>query len=1076
VVHGTVRSFFQLLGAIGMALLVLAAWLGFRLSEGPLKLSFLTPYIEGALRSPDGSMAVKLDTTVLVWSADTRTLEIRAEGVRALAGDHVIAAVPEMSVSLSGVALLHGVIAPRALRLLHPTLRLQRDASGNLQLGMGLQPSGGEAGAASEAGAANSNAAIDEAFQALLTPPNSNSPAGLLERVEVVGGDLSVDDRLLGVQWHAPRADLRFLRNLYGISMHSRIDLQLAGEAARVDVDGLYRMDDKTVEATLGYGGVRPALLAELVPQFKPLASLNLPTGGTVGLRWSVDRGVTDLTFDMVAGEGVLDLSGVAGVSWPVASIAVRGALTDGLTKATLEEARIDLGGPVVVLSGHAEDITGALKLDVSARADDMPVEQLKGLWPPAAAPNPRNWILANLSHGRVRQATAHLLAHVPPGKSIEDLAVDDMSGEVLPEGVDVQYLAPMPVVHNAVAVCHFDKNTFTVEVKSGELMGLRVLDGGKVVLSGLSSADQFADINVKVSGPVADALRLIDSKPLGWASRLGVQPAKVKGDAVTTLDLKFPLLQNLKFDQLKVHAQAQTTKVAIPSVALGLDLSEANLALDVDPEGLDITGQALLGGLAAQIKWRENFSHAAPFRSRYQVQGVLDDAGRRVVGLDVAPFQAPFVTGPVPVDVTATLEDGGRGDIDIAADLTATDMTLPGLNWSKKAGVVGQASTVIKLVGGRLGEVPHFAVSAADGLDVRGRVGFENGQPRLVAFERAHWGRTDVRGTMAIKPAGGGLGIDVNGPSFDARELIAGTPTGAEKKPIDRKAPREETVPLTVAAKISQVWLTDEGVAKGISLAMVRDPRDIRHLHIDGVVGDAKPLHIEIQPEAANRRSVRVTSSDAGAVFRAFDLYDNLVGGQLLVDAAYDDANPRQPLKGTATVTDYQLVKAPALARLLTVAALTGIVDLLAGDGISFSILDAPFTLTDGVLVLHDAHASGAALGITAKGQIDLDNNVMALEGTVVPAYALNSAFGKIPVIGGLFAAEKGGGVIAMNYSMKGPAQDPSVMVNPLSALTPGFLRKLFNIFDDGSGTEVRPGTEKPAASSEPAPPAPAN
>jgi hypothetical protein len=1052
-----------------MATLVLAAWLGFRLSEGPLTLSFLTPYFEDALRSPDGNMAVKLDTTVLVWSAETRTLEIRAEGVRALSGESVIASVPEMSVSLSGAALFRGVIAPRALRLLHPTIRLRRDLQGNLQYGLGLQPSQDN-----EADTEKSNVAIDEAFQALLTPPNSNSPAGLLERVEVVGGDLSVDDQLLGVQWHAPRADLRFLRNLYGISMHSRIDLQLAGEAARLDADGLYRMDSKTVEATLGYGGVRPSLLAEVVPQLAQLASLNLPTGGTVGLRWSAAQGVTEVSFDLVGGEGVLDLSSVAGVSWPVASVALRGALTDGLTKATLEEARIDLGGPVVTLNGHAEDITGALKLDATARADDMPVEQLKGLWPPAAAPNPRNWILANLSHGQVRQATAHLQAHVPPGKTIDDLAVDDMSGDVLPEGVDVQYLAPMPVVHNGVAVCHFDKNTFTIEVKNGELMGLKVLEGSKVVLGGLSSALQFADINVKISGPVADALRLIDSKPLGWASRLGVQPAKVKGDALTTLDLKFPLLQNLKFDQLKVHAQSVTTKVAIPEVALGLDLSEANLALDVDPNGLDVTGQALLGGLAAQIKWRENFSRGAPFRSRYQVQGVLDDAGRRVVGLGVAPFQAPFITGPVPVDVTAILNEGGRGDIDIAADLTQAGMTLPGLNWSKKAGVVGQATTAIKLVAGRLAEVPRFAVSsAADGLDVRGRVAFENGLPRLVAFERAHWGRTDVRGNMTIKPAGGGLGIDVNGPSFDARELIGGAPSGTEKKPIDRKAPREETVPLTVSAKIGQVWLTDDGAAKAMTLSMVRDPRDIRQLHVDGLVGEAKPMHMEIQPAPANRRNVRVTSTDAGAVFRAFSLYDNLIGGQLLVEAFYDDANPRQPLKGVATVTDYQVVKAPALARLLTVAALTGIVDLLAGDGISFSTLDAPFTLTDGVLMLNDARASGTALGITAKGQIDLDNDVMALEGTVVPAYVLNSAFGRLPVIGGLFAAEKGGGVFAMNYSMKGPSQDPSVMVNPLSALTPGFLRKLFNIFDDGSETAVRQGVEKPTAS-EPLPPVP--
>jgi len=187
------------------------------------------------------------------------------------------------------------------------------------------------------------------------------------------------------------------------------------------------------------------------------------------------------------------------------------------------------------------------------------------------------------------------------------------------------------------------------------------------------------------------------------------------------------------------------------------------------------------------------------------------------------------------------------------------------------------------------------------------------------------------------------------------------------------------------------------------------------------------------------------------------------VVGGQLVLDAYYDDTNPRQPLVGLCQVTDYQVMKAPALARLLTVAALTGVVELLSGEGINFSTMQVPFTLTDGVLEIKDGRASGTALGLTAKGQVDLDNDKLALEGTIVPAYVLNSVLGRIPLVGSIFTNEKGGGVIAMNYSMTGPSKDPNVTVNPLSALTPGFLRKLFNIFDDGSEREVRPEEAKP-------------
>ncbi|MBT3307021.1 MAG: hypothetical protein HN377_11135, partial [Alphaproteobacteria bacterium] len=67
----------------------------------------------------------------------------------------------------------------------------------------------------------------------------------------------------------------------------------------------------------------------------------------------------------------------------------------------------------------------------------------------------------------------------------------------------------------------------------------------------------------------------------------------------------------------------------------------------------------------------------------------------------------------------------------------------------------------------------------------------------------------------------------------------------------------------------------------------------------------------------------------------------------------------------------------------------------------------------------------------------------------TVVPAYAINSALGHIPVLGEIFTGgEKGSGVFAVNYSMSGPTDDPKININPLSALTPGIFRNVFDIF----------------------------
>jgi hypothetical protein len=82
----------------------------------------------------------------------------------------------------------------------------------------------------------------------------------------------------------------------------------------------------------------------------------------------------------------------------------------------------------------------------------------------------------------------------------------------------------------------------------------------------------------------------------------------------------------------------------------------------------------------------------------------------------------------------------------------------------------------------------------------------------------------------------------------------------------------------------------------------------------------------------------------------------------------------------------------------------------------------------------------------------------VAEIEGTIVPAYLFNTLLGNLPIIGRLFSPEAGGGVFAATYRIQGPLADPQVVINPLAALTPGFLRGLFGLFSGGPDDAPRP------------------
>jgi hypothetical protein len=184
--------------------------------------------------------------------------------------------------------------------------------------------------------------------------------------------------------------------------------------------------------------------------------------------------------------------------------------------------------------------------------------------------------------------------------------------------------------------------------------------------------------------------------------------------------------------------------------------------------------------------------------------------------------------------------------------------------------------------------------------------------------------------------------------------------------------------------------------------------------------------------------------------------MYSDIVGGTLKLEGTFDDSEPDQPLKGRLKVKDYRLINAPGLARVLSIMALTGIGDALRGDGISFSKLDVPFEWRNNILEITDAQASGSSLGVTASGKVQGEIERFNIKGTIVPFYAINSVLGKIPLLGHLLTGgEKGGGIFAARYTMRGPLDDPEVSVNPVSVLAPGFLRNLFAIFEGGDNDE---------------------
>jgi len=223
--------------------------------------------------------------------------------------------------------------------------------------------------------------------------------------------------------------------------------------------------------------------------------------------------------------------------------------------------------------------------------------------------------------------------------------------------------------------------------------------------------------------------------------------------------------------------------------------------------------------------------------------------------------------------------------------------------------------------------------------------------------------------------------------------------------------------------------------------------------------------------------RNLALDTDDAGAFIDTFLGFTSVRNGSLAARISFPgdvpspiNVKPPPPsdYQGTVTLTDIVVTDQPFVARLFSAGSLDGPLRLLQGDGISLNAVTIPFSARAKMVAIRDGRAAGSAIGMTFAGTVDRKAERVDLTGSLVPLYGLNSLLGSVPVLGDLLVSKPGEGIFGLTYAMKGNLNEPGISVNPLSVLTPGIFRRIFEF------SPAKEPVAQPQASAEPVPAAP--
>ncbi len=855
---------------------------------------------------------------------------------------------------------------------------------------------------------------------------NKNKLDGLkyLSEVKVIDANLTINDYVNDRVINIPDFDIGFKDEGEYIKAHTFFNIDTDNKPAELEIDAEYWHENSLIKGQIGVAGFRPYDYANMSDSVEFLKKVDAPIDIAVDFGFDLGafvngqeqakmqnkmlpftlKNVTKFDFTVSGGVGTIYPPEDVPNHYSVYGFKINGGYSSVNNSISLKKINVDVGdakvdalinvsglGPLLD-SGDIKD----LNIDISTRARGLVLDNLYKYWPENIGHVAWQWCKDNLTVGTVTDSNFNFVfAADEDGKHVINKV---LKGSVTVKGATVNYIDTMPKVTNVDGVAKFSKTAIDIDVAKGIIEGATI-HKGRVLLYNLGMYESRALIEASADAELKNVLKIIDAEPLGFAKAFGLNNvSEVKGQGNVNLSLNFALDRLTTADKIAVGVDAKIKDAFIPKIFKGDDFSNGDLTLAIKDKKMILSGTGVIKNIPLELEINENFANS---RSKYRVKASLDEDARKLLGLNFLPFSDAYMNDICVADVVATETTEGQGNVGIRFDFTNSIIDLPMIGWQKKKGEVASATVSANYANGKITNISGIRVTG-NNVSILGNVAMDsNGLPSLITLSEVKADRTDAEAVVGF--VNGAIdNIDVKGKDYDLYKLLNTEEFEAYKKETivklvdpSQKNEAKDAEPINanqekfkVDLQVDNLWLSKSGKVTNVTASLGKNGDKIDFLKMEGVAGNGN-ITIKLTPQENKTKRLYISSPDAGAALKSLGVYDNMVGGALEIKG-YEDTSG--VLKGDLTVSNYKIVNAPVLAKLLTVASFSGIVDLLGGEGISFDNLAAEFSSKNSVLNIDKGRTAGSAIGLTANGRIDLEKKQININGDIVPAYTINS------------------------------------------------------------------------------------
>lgn len=671
-------------------------------------------------------------------------------------------------------------------------------------------------------------------------------------------------------------------------------------------------------------------------------------------------------------------------------------------------------------LSSHfsVNSVAGQQTIAGEFKVNSIPIQSVKDFWPLLELPKTREWIFKNITQGTISSGTGKFNFDLSSPCGKKSSKTNLVQTDLVLEGVTMQYMDGVPPAHNIDAHVSILNDDIKFVVSKAKISETDIV-GADGEIKNLSASKSPLSVSAQLKGSSQD---IVD---LGFLhANIKQHPYNnLKGAAVTNIKVSLPLqVAELTIDDIDIRADSTFSGFAGKNLYKDFSLSNGELKAQLRDKVVILTGKALL-------------NNSVPVELATSHNIVNDDrkikVKSRLKWSDVASlgFTKPdFINNFADLEMTV-LEEGNLITKTINLDLTASTIFLKSLGIMKKIGDPGTVKVVIDDSKIKT-EVTHYYINVGI-LESSGHGSVSRDFSEIYSLNSNSTKLGASEFNMSLKKSNDQTHIHVHGDSLDLSSL---SPIGNDSSDFMSD--------ILVTTKVHQIFLKDDIVLKKPELEFECNMHRCERIKLKGNYEGDGDLNLEL-----NYPNLSITSEDAGKTIKAFGLSQKIDAGVLDVQAKYSDGI----LTGVMEIEKFRLHKAPILAKIMSMTSLTvAIFDSLgniAGQrGIGFDKANCPFSYNGSIIKMSECEAAGPSLIISGSGTINVEKDIININGTVAAPNIIDSTLGRIPLIGKAITGSDEKGFIGANFSVEGSTDDAKVSANPLSILTPGIFRQIFS------------------------------